>query len=257
VSYALGGVVFALVGAAAAISYDSITFFVAAGLLVMVARRYGSPKGDGPETATASRPNFWREFRDGLSFVRHNRLFVELSVFGLMANFFGAGFGAVIAPYVSDQIGGNSVSYGLVLSALALGGIVGAIGVGKLNFRSYVGKLLFGGVFLFGPLSVLAALATTVSEGIAVFFGIGVISGAVNLPLQVLVQTQVPREMLGRAATVLRALLGMATPVAALTFGALAGASSIVSVFFVSGVGLAAITAILYLPFKELRRASY
>ncbi len=257
VSYAVGGVVLALVGATAAISYDSLTFFVASGLLTMVVRTYGDPRGSALSAQQAPRASFWRDFREGLGYVRKNRLFVELSTFGLMANFFGAGFGAIIAPLVGRQLGGDEVSFGLVLASLSLGGIMGAIGVGKMNFRSYVGKLLFGGVFLFAPLSVLAGLATTVPEGIGVFFGIGILAGAINLPIQALVQTQVPREILGRAVTVLRALLGMAAPTAAVVFGLIAGVTSVADVMIASGIGLALITVGLYIPFKELRRASY
>jgi DHA3 family macrolide efflux protein-like MFS transporter len=257
VSYALGGVVLAIVGAAAAISYDSLTFFVAAGLLTMVARGYGNPKAEGMVAVAESKPSFWAEFRGGLSYVRGNRLFIELSVFGLMVNFFGAGMGALAAPYVAKQLGGNEVAYGLVLAATALGGIAGALAVGKLDFRSYVGKLLFGGVLMFGPVSVIAGMATTVPVGIVAFFGIGLISGAINLPVQSLVQTQVPREMLGRAVTVLRALLVMAAPIAAVAFGTLASLSSIRLVFVAAGIGNSVLAAILYLPFKELREAKY
>jgi MFS family permease len=184
-------------------------------------------------------------------------LFVELSVFGLIVNFLGGGIGAIIAPYVGQQLGGDSVAYGFVLASFALGGIAGAVSVGKLNFRSYVGKLLFGGVFLFGPLTILAGVARTVPMGFLAFLGLGFVSGVVNLPIQVLVQTQVPREMLGRAATVLRSILSMATPVAAVAFGAIAFSSSIETVFVVSGAGNCILTTVLYLPFGELRNARY
>ena len=90
-----------------------------------------------------------------------------------------------------------------------------------------------------------------------VFFLLGVISGVVNLPIQVLVQTQVPRELLGRASTALRALLGIATPIAVLTFGILAGASSVPAVFQFAGIAIALLTALLYIPFRELRNAKY
>jgi MFS family permease len=257
VSYALGGIVLAIVGAAAAISYDSLTFFVAAGLLTMVTRNLGNPRSDESESVAVPRKSFWKQFREGLSYIRTNRLFVELSVFGLIVNFLGGGTGAVIAPYVGKQLGGDSVAYGFILASFALGGIAGAVIIGKLNFRYYVGKLLFGGVFLFGPLTILAGLASNVLMGFVAFLGLGLISGAVNLPIQVLVQTQVPREMLGRAATVLRALLSMATPIAAIAFGAMAFESSIEWVFVVSGAGTSILTAALYLPFRELRSAKY
>ncbi len=255
-SYAIGALAIGVISYTALITYDSLTFFFAAAMLTVVAVSYGSPRAEGAH-AGAARPDFLKEFKGGLSYVRGNKLFLELSVFGLLANFFGSGFSAVVAPYVRDQLGGTGFSYGLIYASLPLGVIVGSIIVGKINFRGYVGKILFLGVALFGPIAILAALSTTVPVGLLLFFGLGAISGAVNIPIQVLVQTQIPREMLGRAATVLRALLGIAAPIAAVTFGLIAQLTSVAFVFAVTGVSIVAMAAALYFPFKELRNAKY
>jgi DHA3 family macrolide efflux protein-like MFS transporter len=189
--------------------------------------------------------------------VRQNRVFLELIVLGLIVNFFGAGVATVIAPYVSFWLKGDSLAYGLMLASLAFGTIVGSIATGKVNFRGYVGKLLLFGVISTGLLIALGGLVSTLPEGLAVFFGIGVFSGMINLPIQVLVQTQVPGELLGRAVTVMGSLLVAAQPIAALTFGWLAGSVSVGLLFEVAGLVVVIITAVLSIPFTELRNAKY
>jgi hypothetical protein len=52
-------------------------------------------------------------------------------------------------------------------------------------------------------------------------------------------------------------LLGAAQPVAALSFGWLAGMVSLGSIFLGAGIAMFAISLALYFPFSELRKASY
>ena len=255
--YAIGGVVLVTIGAAGSITYDSFTFFFAAVILTLIAKSYGQVR-DGPlGPVSVERQNFWKSFREGLAYVRRSRIFLELIVFGLIANFFSGGVTAIAAPYIRSQLHGDALTYGLALAFVSLGAMSGAAVVGKLDFRGYVGKLLMVGVALFGILIALLGVLTWIPAAFATFFVIGTLLGAVNLPIQVLIQTKVPNEILGRAATVMGSLLGAAQPVAALSFGWLAGSVPVGSLFVGAGVSMFAISVALYLPFRELRAASY
>jgi hypothetical protein len=103
----------------------------------------------------------------------------------------------------------------------------------------------------------LAGIVTTVPEGFMIFFGIGVLSGFVNTPLQALVQTQVRGDLLGRAWTVMISLLAAAQPIAALTFGWLANFSSVGLLLEIAGLVTTLITLTISLPFGQLRTAKY
>lgn len=254
-SYTVGGVILAAVGAVASITYDSLTFFVAAALLAFIARSYGQSRSEA--APTPAKPGFRKQFREGLTYVRQSRLLLEMIVFGVLVNFLGGGIAALTAPYVKDGLHGGALDYGIMLSSFALGAIVGSVLVGKLNFRAYVGKLLFVGFFAAGLLIALAGLATSVPEGLAIFFAFGAIEASVNLPIQVLVQTQVPGELLGRVGTVLGSSLTASQPIAAVVFGALAEASGVGYLFTATGVGLVIVTAALYVPFGSLRSARF
>ncbi len=257
-SYAIGGVIVTAFGAAVPITYDGLTFLIAAALFTLIARPYGRPRADGPpgEPAAPGR-SFGSDFREGLRYVRGSRLLRQLILFGFAINFFGASAVALIAPYSKDWIHGDGTTYGFALAFFSLGSIVGAAVVGKVNFRAYVGKLLFAGVAAAGVLIALTGVVTTTLLAFPLFFLIGAALVIVNLPIQVLVQTKVPGELLGRAVTVLGSLLAAAQPAAAILAGGLAQATSIGAVFVGSGTATALVTLALYRPFAELRQSRY
>ena len=258
-SYTAGGIVLATVGAGASITYDSLTFFFAAAMLTLVAKSYGQTKVNG---AVQGKPQqdesgFWKEFREGLSYVRQSRVFLELIVFGFLVNFFSGGVTVLFAPYVKVWIHGGAMIYGFTLAASALGMIAGSIAIGKVNFRGYVGKLLFLGVAIAGVLMILAGLVTSIPPALIIVSLVGIVSAVINLPIQVLVQTQVPGEILGRAGTVMRSLLAAAPVIAAVLFGFLASVTTIGVLFMGAGAALMLVTLLLYIPFSKLRCAKY
>jgi MFS family permease len=259
VSFSLGGIIILAVGPVAPITYDSITFFAAAGLLGLIAKSYGAARlGQGPDPgAQAQGKSFRREFLEGLSYLRKNRIFLELVVFGIVINFFVAASIALLAPYAGKWVHGNSSTYGFLLSSFSLGTILGSVAVGRIDFRHYVGRLLFSGVVLFGFVFALAGIVTEIPAALAVFFVIGLILAVVNIPITVLIQTQIPGELLGRASTVMTALFSASQPIAALLAGVFASYVSIGDVFIGSGVSTVIATSVFYLVFKELKSAKY
>ena len=254
--YTVGGVVLVTIGASGSITYDSLTFFVAAAILIAVARSYGQVRRNS-SSPDPPRESFRKRFQEGLDYVKHSRLFLQLIVFGLIVNFLAGGFIAILAPYVRTQLLGNALEYGLALSCFALGGISGNLLVGKLNSRSYVGKLLLFGVASFGGLLAVAGLVTELPLAAVILFGMGTLEASVNIPVSVLVQTKVPNELLGRVGTVLRSFLTAALPAGSVIFGWLAGVASPGSILLEVGLAMFTASLILYIPFNELRSASY
>lgn len=255
VGYTVGGVVILALGVTAPITYDSLTFFFAAGILSLIARSYGMAKA--PVQGSPKANSFSKDFREGLAYVKKSKIFLQLIFFGLLVNFFGSALLALLAPYAKISLHGDASTYGFMLSSFALGTIAGSVLIGKVDFRHYVGKLLFAGGIAFGVLFTLTGLVTDIAEALIIFTTMGMILAFVNVPINALVQTQIPGELLGRATTVLGALLSAAQPIAAVIAGTAAGVTSIGFVLSLSGIATALISVLLYPAFKELRRAHY
>lgn len=253
--YVLGGVIVLALGAVVPISYDGVTFFAAAALMLFIAKAHGVP--NPPDSVPVEKKSFTGDFREGLGFVRKSSIFRQLILFGLIVNFFTSGLVALLAPYARFWVHGNASTYGFLSAGFALGVIIGSVLVGKVNFRGYVGKLLFAGVLVLGALFALAGFVTSFAPALVVFTGMGVTLAVVNVPINSLVQTKVPNEMLGRAGAVLGASLTAAQPVASVLAGVLAEYFSIGSVIVASGAAVMIATVVLFPIFRELRGASY
>lgn len=254
--YSVGGIVILVLGPVAPITYDSLTFFVAAAFIMLIAKPYGRP-GGSQTVAPVAPTSFTRDFREGLRFIRGSRLFLQLIFFGLVVNFFGGALVTLVAPYARYTVHGDASTYGFLTAAFALGLILGSVLVGRINFRGYVGKLLFFGVAAFGLLFATTGVVTIFPLAFVLFVGMGALLAVVNVPINALVQTKVPGEMLGRAGTVLGASLSAAQPVAAILAGVLAGFFSIGSVILGSGVAVVVVAGALYPFFRELRDSKY
>lgn len=256
VSYSIGGIAILALGLAFPMTYDSLTFFVAALLLISISKSYGSPRSS-QTSSPGGRGGFWKEFREGLAYVRRNRTFLELAFFGLFINSFGIILFTILGPYAKTWVHGDASTYGFILSSFALGSMVGSVLVGKMNFRGHVGRVLFFGVSASGVLLIAIGLVSTVLPALLLFFATGAVLACVNVPLNAWIDGQIPREMLGRANAVLNSLLSATQPVAAVLGGVLVGLSSIGSVVVGSGLAMVTATVVLFPIFKDLRQARY
>jgi len=142
---ALGGALLAVGGLSAVVVVDSVSFGVAAVLLVMLRLdRTVQP------VALESWSLRWRQ---GWAAVRDHRVLRPL-VGVMICVGFGEGFvSALIAPWMLDVAGGSSAQLGLMLSVQALGGIAGGLLMLRLDgVRTAASMLtiaaLVSGVFL-------------------------------------------------------------------------------------------------------------
>ena len=257
--YGIGGALVLLLGVEVPIFYDSFTFIFAAASVLLISRSVLHPPSVIASTLTAipKAEGFREKFLEGLRFIRTSHLLIEVIALAVVLNFFGGGIQALVAPYAQYTVHGNAGTYGSMLAALSFGLVLGSIVVGKIEARKYVGKLLFLGVFGLAGAVALMGLTTVAAYAVGLMFAVGVCLALANLPLQVLVQAKVPGNLLGRVFTSLGALVTIATPVAAITTGGLAGSIQIGPTLQLYGTLMLAVTAIAYFAFREIREAKY
>jgi len=238
--------------------YDSLTFLFAAVMLSLISRSLGAiPKGVSESPPSTSPVSFREKFVQGLRFIRGSKFLIQLVIVGLVVNFFGAGVFALLAPYAKNVIGGNAGTYGAILTTYSVGAVIGSVLVGKLQLRNYVGKMLFAGVIVQGLVIVGIGFTTVLFLALALSFAIGVLQTMVNVPMTVLIQANVPGDMLGRVFTSLVVLLTIASPISSALAGGLATSISIGGTFEIFGGLIVLACTVGYLFFRDLRDASY
>jgi MFS family permease len=227
---ALGGLIFARMGAAFTYGVDVITYlFVVAGLLWW-------PRPKVAQDVLSE--HFVGAFRAGLRYARASR---ELHVVLLRAFLFFALASSVWAllPLVARQLlGGGAGFYGILLGAVGLGAISGAVVMPRLRARLDADGLLlraalvtsFVMAFLsFGP-PQWAAVAALLVLGVAWITALTTLNGVA--------QAILPNWVRGRSLAVYLTVFNGAMTVGSLSWGAVAQWTSVPFTLLAGAVGL-------------------
>ncbi|MEU6478088.1 MFS transporter [Streptomyces sp. NPDC047017] len=215
----LGGGLVQLVGAHLAVVADAIGYVLSAVFLLRVEQTEAVPE------ATAG-GSLRREIGEGVRFVLGHPLLRVIAVTTGLANLCTAVLMATQTVHLVRVVGLKPGALGLVLSASAVGGLLGAVCAGRLAARLGQARVILLSVLATGPFAVLWPLSGRGAPGAALFAtGSAVVSfGAVvyNVAQVSFRQGLCPPRLLGRMNATLRFLMWGTLPLGALIGGALA-----------------------------------
>ncbi|MBW3594570.1 MAG: MFS transporter [Actinobacteria bacterium] len=189
---AIGGVLVAAVGTAAAFAVDAATFL--ASILALISVRPRGILDEEPSTTLLS------DVKEGIGYVlRTPWIWISLIAVGMVGNFASFGPLAVLIPlFVRDHLHGNAAVLGFVWAGFGVGGLLGAIFTGSIRIRlssavpAYVGwgmSAVALGVLAFAPNALVAA----------VILGVAGFGGQIGEVIwDTLLQKLVPRRLLAR-----------------------------------------------------------
>ena len=141
---ALGGVIVTVGGLSWLALADVATFALAAVLIGLIRRR------STPRATTADRCRLVDDWREGLAVIRGSRALLVILTFFAVSGMGEAVMGTLFAPYVKDVLGGTASTFGTIISAQAVGGIVGGLLVSALGHRVSPRALFGWGAVAFG-----------------------------------------------------------------------------------------------------------
>ena len=190
-----------------------------------------------PPPAAMSRARVWADLRDGLSFVVMTRWLRWTLVVTAVTAFSVTGPAEVLLPYLTqEKFDDGPLAFGSLLAAVGIGAAVGAITVSSrgLPRRHYLTVLTLGSaagmlpLILLGNTSVFPIMA-------AAAVAIGLVQGMALVIRATLLQRRVPREKLGRVASVDVFVTLALMPVSTAVTGALSEVVSAETIFAVAG----------------------
>lgn len=242
VAPAPAGLVIKVLGTAWAFFIDAISF------LFIIAALWRLP--DPPKAASAAKPPVRRSILDGIAYVRRDVPLRSLMLVAAMLNFCISGPIGVGLPYLVKTKFGSPAAYGLVVSAMATGGLLGALLAGILKIKRR-GLLLLGTcVVISAGIASLGLLGRLWLIMAALVF-VGCSAGVSNVHIAAWIQQRIDATVRGRVFSVL--ILG--------NFGlmpiSLAGAGLMIAwnlklMFLIAGVSMVLITAFGFSQ-KEVR----
>jgi MFS family permease len=232
---AAGGLVAAALGLGGAALLDAATFAVAAGLCALITGRHRADRG-GQQPR-----HLQRELAEGLRAITANRITRAILIF-LVITAIGEGLmDTLFAVYVTRALHGGSTQLGWLLSAQAVGGILGSLAGPRVTLRFRPVTQASACFAIFGLLDLAIfnypRWGTALWPVIALFFLIGIPGVLAFVATLTLFQTQAPDRLRGRMFAVLEVGQAAAAMLGAAVAGQLGRTISVVTLLTAQGTG--------------------
>ena len=237
---AAAGLLVAAAGEVVCFYLDGVSFLLSAALLTLLtARRAAAEAGRNVAAVLA-------EMRQGLSFLLHHPAVRFVGVAMVAALVAIGAFDALAAIYVRDVLAAESKVFGLIVSLIGAGSIVGSLVIGRYGQRWSRVLLVVLGIGTIGAGVALLALTNITVVALLTSFFLGIGAGIVFVPAQTLIQEETPQALLGRVSSTSWAVLTVAQLVGVGAAGKLAEWVGILSLYSVAGGALVLIAALSY-----------
>lgn len=178
---------------------------------------------------------------------------LALTIFAFNVTF-GAAW-SVLVLYAGERLGMDAVGFGLMTTAVAVGGIIGTVSYGRLERRFSLADIMRVGLLIETFTHLVLALTTSSIVALAMLVVFGVHAFVWGTTSTVVRQRAVPDALLGRVGGVYRvAVMGglvIGTPIG----GLLARQFGITAPFWFGFAGSALLVAILWRRFDEIVHA--
>jgi MFS family permease len=234
---ALGGLIAGSVGLGGVVLIDAATYLIAAGLVLAMRHIPEAARPATDESASTTSSTVWREWRAGLQLVLHQRvlriLFVIVALTAL-----GEGIMSVLfVPFVTEALGGAALQIGWLMSAQAIGGLIGTALIGPVAQRISPERLLGPSSILFGLIDlamfVYPAFVQTFTPALVLIILVGIPAVGFGTSFHTLLQTNVADRYRGRifgAYTMTASVITLAGMGAASVLGEMIGIVVVISV---------------------------
>jgi MFS family permease len=201
------------------------------------------------------KPGFRAEMVEGIRWLVAHPPMRTLALTILSFNVtFGAAW-SVLVLYAGERLGMDAVGFGLMTTAMAVGGIIGMASYGRLERRFSLGNLMRVGLLIETGTHLVLAVTTLPAVALATLVVFGTHEFVWGTTSTTVRQRAVPDELLGRIGGVYRvALIGglvVGTPLG----GLLARTFGITAPFWFGFVGSALLVAVLWRQFDHIVHA--
>jgi len=240
---AAGGVIVATGGLLAVTIIDAASFLLAAGLIAAI--RSPHTRAVRHDTIEHEAATAWRrliaEWRVGLGVIaRHPVLRAMLAFFVITR--IGEGLTATLfVPWVTDALNSDAAGYGWLLSTQAMGGLAGAVVIGRMGARANALWLLIAGSLAFGLIDLVLftypVVFPYIGPALVGMVIVGVPGAAMMAGVATLQQTLAADQHRGRVIGAMAAIGSAGSLIGAAGAGLLGEALPIIGLLVVQGSG--------------------
>ncbi|WP_246117381.1 MFS transporter [Cellulomonas composti] len=250
---AIGGALLRVIAAPALIAVNVVTYLISAFAVGRIAHREEPP---APETRRPMRT----EIAEGLRFVVHQPILRRIVATTSLSNLGSSISGAVLVIYALRTLGLDAAAFGTLVSASAVGGLVGAftaarlsrlVGEARIIPVSAIGFAVGGVFFPLAAVVTVPAQVVLVVGGVILYFFV-IVYNVAQVSFR---QRLCPPALLGRMNASVRFIVWGSMPIGALLGGWLGTHLGVTATMWVSvGVGALATLPVLISPLLRMER---
>jgi predicted MFS family arabinose efflux permease len=250
----LGGLLAQTVSAAWGLAVDAVSFVVSA---VCLLRLRLDSSHDGLRAQDDDAGALRTRIREGIDYIRQDRILRFFTVVGGVSNFGLTGYGALLVLFLVRDVHLDEAHVGVVMAVGAAGGVLGAAVATRLSQLLGTARALLALQLLAGPPALLVPLGAPGAGLVAmvagmVLVGIGVVAG--NVVRGAWRNRYVPVEMVARQVTTAQVVNLGTMPVAGLVAGWLGSAIGLrETIALMATVHAAACLSMWWGPLRGLR----
>jgi predicted MFS family arabinose efflux permease len=167
---------------------------------------------------------------------------------------FGAAWG-VLVLYATERLAMDEVGFGLITTAMAIGGIIGTVSYGRLERRFALADIMRVGLLIETFTHLTLALTTLPAVALATFVVFGTHAFVWGTTATAVRQRAVPDALLGRVTGVYHVGVMLGIVVGTPIGGLLARGYGITAPFWFGFVGSAILVTLLWREFKHIVHA--
>ncbi|MBK1784501.1 MFS transporter [Prauserella cavernicola] len=228
--------------AAAPFGVNAVVFALAAPLLGVLTRQ---------APVTEQRRPLWTEIGEGLRWLWAHRVVRMLAVSISLMNLTMLAAFAILVLYARERLGLGGIGYGLLLTAMAAGGLLGTVVAGRLRVWFADSTLLRTGLVVETLTHVVLAVASTPWVAVVTLVAFGLHGSVWGVVSQTWRQRAVPDRLRGRVNSVYLLFSIGGAALGSLVSGPLAAGFGITAPFWCSAVAMAMLTVVAWRAFAR------
>ena len=192
------------------------------------------------------------DLKEGLSWLMAHPPMRTLTLTILTFNItYGAAW-SVLVLYATQRLGMDAVGFGLITTAIAVGGVIGTASYARLERRFHLGDIMRVGLVIETVTHLVLALTTSALVALAMLVVFGAHAFVWGTTSTVVRQRSVPDEVMGRVGGVYRVAIQGGIVIGTPIGGLVATAAGITGPFWFAFVGSAILVAVLWREFPKI-----
>jgi len=235
---AVGGVLIAVLGIAAAYFATTGAFLLALAMMLGVAASFG-------HVQRAAGSSLKNDLREAYEYLLAHRDLLQLTWAMLIPFILGQSYVLLLPLFVEKELGGGPETFGALSATLGAGGVIGAMAVATFGKQRQLALLMFAGVLGTGACAIAYGLSQWVPVTGAALFAAGAAESALFAAYETLLMLRLPDEIRGRVMGLMFAMVAM-FPIGAIVAGAIADVIGLRALAVIEGAMIVVIASVVW-----------